>query len=362
MSKVKFLKFGIRTALFSSVILLVSCASSGNAGAGAKESLPDWVNGTPASYPPSLYISGTGSASDKKAAEIDAINELASVFGQTVSSATNASRRMEMAQSQGLVASAEASSIDQGVLREINQNDVIAVEVPEFFESKNEKKWYALAVMNKSKGSQIYSGMIEKNQGEISAIIEQVKSDKESNTMVNYARLDFAEEVARVNEGYLKRLTILNPSLSKNYASISTPVQIHKMKTDMAAKIPICVTLSEESNDFDGRIAKSFQEVMSSFGFNTTLGSNERYVINCKIHYTPSEIPDKKTHFCEYFAECALVDTFSGETLVPLSISGREGSPTYSNALVRVKQKIVSKVKNDFAVSFQKYLGDFSAL
>lgn len=352
----KSLRIGAFFVLGAISLASIGCGSTENASKTSKK-VPDWINGTAAAYPKSAYLTGTGSAKDKKAAEIDAISELASVFGQKITSASNSSRRMEQAQKAGVVANAEASSINQEILREVNQNDIIAVDIPEFYESQAEGKWYALAVMSREKGTQIYSGMIEKNQKEVASIIKQFQAEKEPNTLLNFSRLDFAEEVAKVNEAYLKRLTILNPLVAKQYDSIFSPAQIHKMKTDMASKIPVCVNVDEDS---DGRIAKAFQEAMAVFGFNTTLGSNERYVISCKNHFTESENSNGKTKFCEYAAECALIDTFSGETLVPMSITGREGSPTYQNALVRAKQKISAKAKNDFAQSFQKYLGDFS--
>ncbi|WP_407428072.1 LPP20 family lipoprotein [Treponema sp.] len=348
-------------ALFLS-FLLVSCGSSSNVVSSSSKAVsqkePDWINGLPSKYPASEYLTGTGSAVDKKAAEIDAVNELVTIFGQKISSTTASSRRMTQAQNAGIVAYSDTSALGQDVLREVNQDDIIAVEIPEFYESKNEGKWYALAVINREKAGQIYSDMIEKNQAEISSILKQISSDKEPNTLINFSRLDFAEEVAKVNESYLKRLMIINPAAAQKYESISTPVQLHKTKAEMAAKIPVCVKVN---NDSDGRIAKSFQEVMSSFGFNTTLGSNERYVIDCKIHLNEVDFASQKNKFCEYAAEAGLNDTFSGETLVPLSITGREGSSTYQNAEVRAKIKIATKIKTKFSENFQKYLGEFSA-
>lgn len=359
MSKINFFRFKKIFAFGAISLLMALCASTAFAKAKTSKKMPDWVTGPSSAYPKADFLSATGSAADKKAAEIDAINELVSIFGQKISSATISSRRMENAQKAGAVAEySDEAKLEKDILREVNQDDVIAVEVPEFFESNREGKWYALAVINREKGSKIYSSMIEKNQKEINSILSQVKASKDPNTMLNFSRLDFAEEVARINEGYLKRLTILNPSAAQKFESISTPVQIHKTKSEMAAKIPVCVQVDEDS---DGRIAKSFQEVMASFGFNTTLGSNERYVISCKNHFRESASSNEKTKFCEYVAECALNDTFSGETLVPLSITGREGSPTYQNAEVRAKQKITGKIKGEFAASFQKYLGEFSA-
>lgn len=359
MSKVNFFIAGFIA------LALASCGTAKNAASSAERaSVPDWVTGSCAAYPRSEYLTGTGSAADKRAAEIDAINELVAVFGQKVTSAANASHRMESARRAGVAADAEITTLEQDILREVSQDDIIAVEIPEFFESKKEGRWYALAVMSREKGAGIYSSMIEKNEAEVSAIMTQISAEREPNTMLNFSRLDFAEEIARTDEKYLKRLAVLNPSAAKKYDPAHTPAQIHKIKAEMAARIPVCVSVSEESAesaDADGRIAKSFQEVMSDSGFCTTLGTNERYVIDCKIHYTRGESADKKTQFCEYAAECALIDTFSGETLIPLSVTGREGSPTYQNAQARARQKISAKVKSDFAREFQKYLGDFSS-
>ena len=341
----------IKTWLSSALISLIlsACASAPQG-----EKAPDWLTGPSAAYPKSEYLVGVSYAADKNAAGIAAISELVSVFGQKVTSATLASKRMVRAEIAGNAATASESSIDQSILREVNQDDVIAVELPEFYEAKNEGKWYALAVMSREKGVQIYSSMIAKNQKEISSILNLYEADKEPYTLINFSRLDFAEELAKNNEKYLKRLSVLNPKTGEAFSSIYTPVQIHKTKVELAEKIPVCVNVDDDS---DGRIAKVFQEVMASFGFNTTVGSNERYVISCKNHFSQSASSNEKTKFCEYAAECALIDTFVGETLVPLSVTGREGSTSYQNAEVRAKQKIVSKVKEEFAKKFSDYLG-----
>jgi len=336
--------------------LLTSCASSENvAKASASKNPPDWVvSGISAAYPKSAYLTGIGRRADKKSSELEAINELVSVFGQTVTSSSDTSQRMKRAEKEGLVSYSQENELDQNILREVNQNDIIAVEIPQVYESQKEARWYALAVMSREKGSQIYSNMLQKNENEILSIKNQIKSDKDPNTLLNFSRLDFAEEIAFVNEGYYKRLMVLNPVEAQKFASITSSASLHKEKSEMASKIPVCVSVDSDS---DGRIAKAFQEVMSSYGFNTTLGTNERYQISCKNHFAYSESGDKKTKFCEYVAECALIDTFTGETLVPLSVTGREGSQTSENAEVRAKQKITQKIKSDFAKGFEKYLG-----
>ena len=102
--------------------------------------------------------------------------------------------------------------------------------------------------------------------------------------------------------------------------------------------------------------AKAFAEVMTNEGFNTTTGSNERYVINCDVMYDESQSSDGKTKFYNYTVTASLKDTSIGEELIPLSFTGREGSPTIENAKQRARNTIVNKIKQNFKVQFQKYL------
>lgn len=353
MSKMKFLCKVLAGAVS---VLFISCSATtgGVEKSAVQKGEPDWVNGLPASYPEKDYLFASGHGNDRRSAELDAVGELVALFGQNINSASTSSNRMELAQKDGLVATASASSLDQTIFRDVNQNDIVAVDIPEFYESKKDGKYYALAVMSRAKGTQLYSAMIEKNQNQISSIINQIYSEKEPNTLQNYSRLDFAEEIAVVNESYLKRLLVINTLAAKKYDSYYSPIQIRKKKNDMATKIPICVSVTEDS---DGRVAKTFQEVIGKEGFYTTAGTNERYKLLCKLHLNKNQSSDGKTFFCEYSAEASLLDTFTGETIIPMNVSGREGSPNYENAVVRSKQKVVSKIKNEFSVKFKEFLG-----
>ncbi len=349
MSKLKFSLF----LCFSFVS--ISAFSMGRSDVSHK--IPDWVNSSSSAYPSSEYLTYAGEGAERKNAELDALRGLTAVFGQNATSATSSSRRLVEAESGGKVAFAQASAIDQEILQQVDHDDVIGLEFKEYFVDSKSGKNYALAVMNKAKTAQIYKDMMLKNQKVINELFDQIKSGDE-NTLQNYARLDFAEEIAERNEKYSNRLNVLNSSLYKEISpKISTKTFIHKKKLDMAEKIPICVFVTQDS---DGRIAKTFQEIVSSLGFNSTLGSNERYKIEVKLNLTESSSSDGKTFFCEYTVEAALIDTFIGETIIPMTMSGREGSTTYQNAVVRSKQKIAAKAKGEFQKNFSEYLQNFA--
>ncbi len=329
------------------------CFAKGKSDSFSKQ--PEWISGSSSKYPEAEYFIYAGEGAEKANAELDALRGLTAVFGQNASSVTSYSRRLLEAEKDGKVGFAQASSISQEVLQQVNHDDVIGVEFKEYYSDSKNKKNYALAVMNKAKASQIYKDLIKKNQAVIDELYTQIGNES---SLQNYARLDFAEEIAGKNELYLNRLVVLNSSLYKEIASkTESKTAIHKKKIDMAEKIPVCVDVSEDS---DGRITKAFQEAVSSLGFYSTTGTNERYKISVKLNLTESKSSDGKTYFCEYAVEAALTDTFSGETIIPMSMSGREGSTTYQNACVRSKQKIASKVKGDFQKNFTEYIQSFS--
>lgn len=348
MSKIK--TFVILCAVFCSSANLYS---KGKSGFLAKA--PEWINGDFSKYSPE-YFAFAGEGQERKNAELDAINGLTAIFGQNASGSTASSRRLIEAEQAGTVNFAQASTIDQQILQQVNHEDILGIEFGEYYVDKKSGKNYVLALMNKSKTSLLYSDIIKKNQKVIKELIAQTETG-EKYTIQNYARLDFAEEIAKKNEMYLKRINVLNPeSYKKVESELISYVSIHKKKLDLTEKIPLFVSVTR---DDDGRITKTFQEVIQQAGFNSTLGSNERYKIRCDLNFNETIGSDGKTYFCEYFAKAELLDTFTGESIIPMSVSGREGSPSSQNAQLRAKQKISLGIKNSFQKNFDEYLQGF---
>ena len=350
-------KVNLRKAAITALLL---CAAVCSASAAKKEKkssakMPDWTSNPSKTYPSSQFYTGVGQAVNKNEAELQAVTQIASIFGQNVENVTVASSRMtQFIASDNTNTNTSDSSISQSTKNKIKQENLVGIEVKESYLDEKHNTWYVLAIMDKAKVSQMYTNMLNRNSQEIALLLGQVDASSDKYTLDNYVRLDFARELALVSDGYIKKLTVINPSSASSLESSLVSVsEIQKKAKDIAIKIPICITVS---NDSDGRIAKAFAEVLSAEGFNTTTGSNERYLINCDVLYDEGESSDKKTKFYNYTVTASLKDTSIGEELVPLSFTGREGSPTIENAKQRARNSIVNKIKQNFKVQFQKYL------
>ena len=342
---------------------LLLCAVAFNASAKKKEEkkaasggkIPDWTNNPSKYYPTAQYFTGVGSARSRSDAELQSVTELASVFGQSVSGTTAASSRMtQFMGADGSYTNTSDSEISQSTKNKIAHDNLIGIEIRESFHDEKNNTWYVLAVMEKAKVTELYRSMIQKNQNEIALLRNQVAASTDKYTLDNFVRLDFARELALANDVSIKRLLVVNPSAGTAMQGVTTPAAtLQKEARELAIKIPICIKVE---NDDDNRISKAFAEVMSQAGFNTTSGSNERYQILCDITYWDDKSSDGKTQFANYTVTGGLVDTSVGEELVPLSFTGREGSPTIENARQRAKSTIVNKIKQNFKQSFSRYL------
>ena len=110
--------------------------------------MPDWINTPAAVYPSSSYITYVGYGADRDSAEIKALQGIASVFGQSIKSDSESSQRMIQAKSEGKIATTNISSFNQNILRSVDVNNLIGVEIKEFW-FDGTSSWYAIAVLDK---------------------------------------------------------------------------------------------------------------------------------------------------------------------------------------------------------------------
>ncbi len=317
--------------------------------------IPEWTTKPGKYYPSAQYLTGVGSAMSRSDAELQAVTELSSIFGQSVQGTTVASSRMaQFIASDGSATNTSDAEISQSTKNKIAHDNLIGIEIKESFHDEKHNTWYVLAIMDKAKVTANYQSMINRNQKHIELLRSQVATSSDKYTLDNFVRLDFARELALTNEQNVNRLLIINPSAGQAMQNGMTAAAVmQKEARELAQKIPICIVVE---NDSDNRISKAFAEVMSQAGFNTTTGSNERYKITCDVTYYDDQSTDGKTKFANYTVTGGLQDTSIGEELVPLSFTGREGSPTIENARQRAKSTIVNKIKQNFKQAFNRYL------
>ncbi len=314
--------------------------------------MPEWVNQPSSVYPNSTYITYVGSAADRNASEVSALQGLAAVFGQSVKSESTASSRMVQAKANGLVANANVQSFSQDVKRVVDVDCLIGVETKEFWQDEKSGTWYAIAVLDKPKAVDIYSDMIKKNASAISTVLKNAEADKHS--LDGFAAYDFAEDIAAENEGHLKKLSVIEPDSVaglKSYCPSSKG--FHAKKMEIAKQIPICV---ETFNDEHGRFKEAFSQAISETGFRGTYDKSARYHLVAKFEFERSDTTDKKSVRCRYNCESYILDTENSHQIVPFALKGRESHVDYNEAKVKAEKALVTKIGKEFKTALNDYL------
>lgn len=330
-------------------LIVLQSTSSLFAARKPKVVMPEWVNMPSSVYPSASYMTYVGTGADRKSAELDALKGIASVFGQSIKSETKSSSRMTQAKENGLVANSSVATIDQSIKKNVDIDSLIGVEVNFWFDETS--TWYAIAVLDKAKATQIYQDMVTQNLDAINSILKRIDVNDFSFDM--YSLYDFAEDIAFENEKHLKKLAIINQDVATSLKSkCVSSKEVHLKKTQLAKNIPIHVIVE---NDVDGRFEEAFYQAISNSGFRGSYDSNVRYLLVAKFGFEKSTTSDNTTVRCKYNGESYILDTVEDQQIIPYSISGRESHINFDEA----KSKAVKKIINTISSKYSKSIDDF---
>lgn len=320
----------------------------------AKNKMPKWITLPSGVYPAEKYMNGTGSGTNRETAALEAVRNLSSVFGQTVKSNTAASKKMERALSEGKVSFSSAENLQQNITSQIEAENLIGIEIAEYFYNKPEKKWYAVAILEREKTAAVYQKYIEKNDEAVRKAIKE--SEKNPGTFYGYSEICFAAEIASENDKLVKNLTVIDfesgSEISKKVVSFQN-MQLAKKK--FAENITIYVKIS---GDRDNKIKSAFQDIFSKYGFKTSPSKKEKYNLEGKYS---SEISQKgKIIYCVYSLDLDFSDVLQAESLFAINLKGREGSLSESDATNRTYRTLEKDIGTQFSKNFDSYINNLS--
>lgn len=320
----------------------------------AKNKMPRWITLPSDVYPAEKYMNGTGSGTNRETAALEAVRNLSSVFGQTVKSNTAASKKMERALSEGKVSFSSAENLQQNITSQIEAENLIGIEIAEYFYNKPEKKWYAVAILEREKTAAVYQKYIEKNDAAVRKAIKE--SEKNPGTFYGYSEICFAAEIASENDKLVKNLTVIDfergSEISKRIVSLQN-TQLTKKK--FAENIIIYVQIS---GDKDNKIKSAFQDIFSKYGFKTSPSKKEKYNLEGKYS---SEISQKgKIIYCVYSLDLDFSDVLQAESLFAINLKGREGSLSESDATNRTYRTLEKDIGTQFSKNFDSYINNLS--
>jgi hypothetical protein len=308
---------------------------------------PAWVDSVDSVYNRSQYVAAVGYASNRDMAEKNALASLTAIFGQSIKADQIIVNTYQEAVKNGVTAGWTDNIAMQNTINTSTSMDtLVGAEIKEvWFDSKS--TYYAAAVMEKSRTTQLYNEMIKANQSVIDNLINMNQADK--NSLEGFSRYQFAAIVADINITYGNVLQV-----------IGSPVPAGLIKGDnyrleaqnITKAIPVGITVR---NDKAGRIQGAFAKALSDIGFRSG-GNNSRYILDVNISVSPVDLPNNTNKFARIELGANLTDTSAKSVLLPYNFNSREGHATAAEAENRAYSVAERKINEEYKDLLFTYL------
>jgi len=317
---------------------------------------PQWVKNPSKAYPPQEYFSAVGTGKDQQHAELKAVENLAAIFGRNVNSLARTSARMRKAEADGTVSTGKTSDFSQSIVQTVAVENLIGIEIKEYYD--DDGKYYALAVMDKKKTQDILITSINSNNSRIEKLLCAAKPS-ELYTLENYARFDFAREIAGLDEKMLSKLEVINVDSAEPLKKrIYTEASIRSQMLDIARAIPIGISIK---GDGSKNMFQALSEMFGQYGFRVSDSDGTRYTFFAKTERMQRESDDGKTVQCIYSFDGQLMDKNEMEYLWSTSFKGRASSGDENLLPSKTDRAMSGKVKEETSAAFGKFLSDMRA-
>ncbi|GHT60404.1 hypothetical protein FACS1894109_18010 [Spirochaetia bacterium] len=337
-------------------ILLCFCAAGCRTAGGIAEGKPNWIQKPENAFNPAYYICGIGSGSSQEEADANAFANLISYFGQSVESNIQSVQVYK----ETINGNSESLQLRDEISSEIklssSMNQLIGAKIYDRWNErvKQNQRYYAIAVMEKSELIRIYTQLINDNL----VLIEKfIALDSAEKTTINaVARYYCAADIADANAVFKNVLMVLG--VSHQGAGDGTGHDYRLSAEKIIAQIPIAITVK---GDIDGRISKAFAQVFSKRGFKTsvaagTASADRPYTLSADFKMEDAPVTDSQYQFTRFVLTAAFMGK-DGAELLSFSETGREGHITQSDALQRaIRSAEIMITEDSFAREFAAYL------
>jgi hypothetical protein len=312
---------------------------------------PAWVDNPKAVYSEAAYVAAVGQASDQASAEKNAQANLTSIFNQTIQADLKIQDNYSETKINGSAVSVtDSTTVSNSISTSASLDNLMGVEIADrWFDGK--KVYYAVAVMEKGRGSVLYGDLVKSNLRIIDDLVKM--SDAEKNSFDGYSRYLQAAKNADENQKYITVLNFFGNTTGVNLSTIKRGGDYRLAASDIAKSIPVGIVVSNDKSD---RIKGAFSKVIAGAGFRTG-DAKSRYVLKVTFNLNPVETTNQNK-FTRYEIDANLTDTSANTVLVPYSANGREGHLSQSEADNRAVAGAEKKIAQDYQKKLSDYLGN----
>jgi len=341
--------------LFISMLLASACTtvykdSVSDAGKMNKSSrAPDWVEGSSASYPSAVYITGKGSADDMETAKDRARGEISKVFSADIKAETSV-YESERSVSAGGKSSNEYSVSAGEDIRTVSKKTLEGIEIAEVWQDKNSFRWYALAVLERAKIRRIYSEKLEETEEQINLYSAQM--DAAENNMDRAMAALKVKNLMKTHDMLVKDLKVIGGS---GFASGMENVSAIRTKADQAiAALGIYVDVVPANSRVSTEIAKT----LVSLGMKVSeSASNIDIRVACEAEMQPMQDPSRGSRWKWYTGEASvkLTDVRAGRSFLEFNASSKEAFVSEAGAKANAEKALGRSIGKKINEAIENY-------
>ena len=310
---------------------------------------PKWINEPYSFLEKERFFAVVGNDKNKNTAELKAVEELASIFGRDIKSNTIAESIMNRTEQEHVSTLIQEQNLNQQILVTIDQRNLIGIEILETFFDEKKEIWYALAVLDKKKTSDIYSNEIKLCY---QTIKDYFNASKESD--LTFDKLSYiykCKQTAQYTQSLLLRLQVIDFNTAENlnrndYSENRFSIEFN----NIANTIPICIKINEDYND---EIKNVCAQVFEAYGFKIVNNSN--YVLEIFIDNSYRTVTNPDAVYCESILSIKL-NGRDGSIYFPFNYSSRAGAKNEKLALQKEYALLCSVIQSDYKKQIQTIL------
>lgn len=299
---------------------------------------PDWILNPYKNFDSSKYIAEVGSASSIEEATNIAYSSISAVLKQDID-ATEVVTQSDVSNGKTL------TTYLTNVKTNTSIQNISGLSVKEKYFDKKQKKYYVLAVLNKSNAAKYYSLLISKNSIEVDTLIESSKQQKGTFDAPKY--LIKAYKIACENDEYLDLLNTLKPD-SKKILSYGNKYELLSLINNSLSDINIFIEKKENSYS-NSTIENAIGKAINNFGINYSYSESDKnnYSISYDIKFEEvNKNESLEIYFTRYILSITLTDNINNSKILTYTKNARIGKLSKAEsekAALRAAEKIIQE-------------------
>ncbi|GHV83291.1 hypothetical protein AGMMS50212_06440 [Spirochaetia bacterium] len=309
---------------------------------------PVWVTSPSSVYRQNRYVSAVGYGRNRGDAEKNALTALSAIFGQSIHSDFSTLTNYTEALKNGVVKTSDSTSVQNAIKTSTAMDSLIGAEIADVWQDTQNRMWYAVAVMDIAKTTELYTELLRANQKLIEDLTKLSASDK--NSLDAFSRYRFAATIADANNEYVSVLSVIG-TVPGDLKQLKKGNDYRLEAVNLAHNIPIAVSVK---GDRKNRITNAFADVLADIGFKSG-GNNNRYILTADVKLSETSFPGNDAKFSRYTLDTYLLDTANNSRIIPFSLDGREGHSSSTEAENRAVDTIVTEISEQYGEVFNKY-------